>query len=360
MIPGPTWVRPEVLQAASQQPWGHRDTEVTPKVLGPTKQYLKQMLAVADTEYEIIISTSSGAGLLEAAIINFILPDERVLNVSIGAFGDLWHKIVQSLGRQTDYLGFDPGRHADPAVVKDALQKNQYTAVCVTMNETSTGVTNPIAELGAVIKEAGALYLVDAVSCMGGVPIEADAWGIDMVVASSQKAFGLPPGLSVAAVSPAAVEKAHKNPHRGSYFDLLSFIKSNAKDQTPNTPATGLIDALAYQMDYIVNTEGIANRYERHARLAGRVRDWIGTLGDGYALLPEPQYASNTITCIQHPESLDKKTIKAELRKRGYLFDGGYRKLVEKGLHTFRVPTLGDLTETMLQEYLDQLKLLLG
>jgi predicted phosphoserine aminotransferase len=355
MIPGPTWVRPEVLEHCNQLPWGHRDTENTPLRIAPAKKYLKQMLCIEDTEYDVIISTSSGAGLLEAAIINCVLPDEKVLNVSVGAFGDLWYKIVKSNGRDSEYLTFDPGTHADPAAIKDALEKDKFAAVCVTMNETSTGVENPIAEIGKIVKDAGALYFVDAVSCMAGVPIKAQEWSIDMVVASSQKAFGLPPGISVAGISPAAFAKAEQNPCRGAYFDLLSFRKSIVKDQTPNTPATNLIDALAFQLDYIVNTEGIENRYARHKKLAGIVREWIPTLGGDFSLLPDPAYASNTITCVKHAEDLDKAAIKQELRTRGYLYDAGYRALAKKGLHTFRVPTLGDITESMLQTYLQTL-----
>jgi len=360
MIPGPTWVRPEVLAQCAREPWGHRDKAETPLRLGPIKRHLKQLLYCEEGEYEILVSTSSGAGLMEAAIVNCVQPDQKVLNVSVGAFGDLWNRIVKSVGRTNACLTFAPGEHAAPNAIRDALAKDEYAAVCVTMNETSTGVTNPIAEIGEVVQEAGALYLVDAVSCLGGVPIQVQKWGIDVVAASTQKALGLPPGLSVAAVSARAFAAAEQNPYRGSYFDFLSFRSSNAKDQTPNTPATNLIDGLAYQMDYIVNTEGIENRFRRHTALADAARAWIETMDDGFSLLPAPAYASNTVTCVQHPASLDKPATKAALRERGYLFDSGYSKLEDAGLHTFRIPTMGDLTEEMLQTYLGHLSELMG
>jgi len=355
MIPGPVYVRPEVLNIMSSAPWGHRDSEETPKRLKPIKENLKKLLYIENINYEMIISTSSGTGLMEAAVLNCVNDEESVLCVSIGAFGDLWHKIVENCGKRAVKVSFEPGKAADPEIVEKYMKDEKFSAVTITHNETSTGVINPVKEMAEIIKNYGALVMVDTVSSMAGVPIPVKDWNIDVIVSSTQKCFGLPPGLAVGAVSEEAMKKAETVKRKGTYFNFLAFRDSNLKEQTPTTPIEALIDALNFQLNYILYEEGLENRFIRHSKLAQKVRDWIYMEHKGFKLFPSIDVASDTVTCIQHPPELDKNFLKSELRKRGYLFDTGYKKLVEKGYHTFRIPTMGDLTEEILDEYLNSI-----
>ena len=352
MIPGPVYVRPEVLNVMSSAPWGHRDSEETPKRVKPIKENLKKLLYIENTDYEIIISTSSATGLMEAAILNCVNDEEGVLCVSIGAFGDLWHKIVESCGRKGVKVSFEPGKAADLKVIEKYMKDEKFSAVTITHNETSTGVINSVKEIAGVVKSYGALVMVDAVSSMAGVPIPVRDWNIDMIVSSTQKCFGLPPGLAVGAVSEEAMKKAETVKRKGTYFNFLAFRDSNLKEQTPTTPNEALIDALNFQLNYILYEEGLENRFIRHSKLAQKVRDWIYKEHEGFKLFPSIDDASDTVTCIQHSPELDKNFLKSELRERGYLFDAGYRKLEKKGYYTFRIPTMGDLTEEILDDYL--------
>ncbi len=352
MIPGPVYTRPEVLEVMKSAPWGHRDGEETVKRLKPIKENMKKLLYIEDDSYEILVSSSSGSGLMEAAVCNCVTDEEKIMCVSIGAFGDLWHKIIQNCGKDVVKVSFEPGKAADPDIIEKYFKDDKFSAITITHNETSTGVANQVKEIAGIAKKYGALVLVDAVSSMAGIPIPVKDWNIDVIVASTQKCFGLPPGLAVGAVSEEAMKKAESVPNRGSYFDFLGFKASNAKDQTPSTPNEALIDTLNYQLNYILYEEGLENRFIRHSQLAQRVREWINMNHEDFSLFPSLGDASDTVTCIQHPEAMDKKFIKSELRQRGYLFDAGYRKLESMGYFTFRVPTMGDLTEKILDEYL--------
>ena len=357
MIPGPTYVRPEVLEAMSSAPWGHRDKEETAKRMKPIKENLKRLLYIENLPYEIIISSSSGTGLMEAAVRNLATDSERILNVSVGAFGELWHEITVKCGKNADHLTFEWGTSVDAKKLDEALGTGKYGLVTVTHNETSTGVMNSLEKISAVVKKHDVLFLVDTVSSMAGVPIRVADLGIDCIVSSSQKCFALPPGLAVGALSERAMKKAEKVKGRGVYFDFISFKKSNDKNETPTTPNEALIDALNYQLNYILNAEGMEKRFERHRKLAALVHRWIEkNAGLGLKLFPKKEDASVTVTCIRHEGNLDKKFIKAELIKRGYLFDAGYRKLEEMGIPTFRVPTMGDMSEELVAEYLGHIE----
>lgn len=358
MIPGPTWVRPEVLKVMSSAPWGHRDKEATVKRLKPIKENLEKLLYIENSPYEIILSSSSGTGLLEAAIRNCATDSDRILNVSIGAFGELWHDISRKCGKNAELLSFEWGKTADARKIEEALETGRYNIITVTHNETSTGVTNPLEKISGIVRKYDVLFLVDAVSSMAGIPIHVAEWGIDVVVSSSQKCFALPPGLAIGAVSERSLEKAEKVDGRGLYFDFLAFKKSNEKNELPTTPSEALVDALNYQLDYIVNVEGIEKRFARHRKLAEIVHEWVEKMPD-LSLFPEKEIASPTVTCIKHGK-LDKKFLRAELRKRGYLFDTGYRKLEQMGVPTFRIPTMGDMDEELVRNYLSNLEELIS
>ncbi len=352
MIPGPTYVRPEVLRACAGPVWGHRDKEETAKRLKPIKENLAKLMEV-DESYEIVVSSSSGTGLMEGAVRSCVHDYDTVLNMSIGAFGDLFHEITLKNGKICELMRFNDGKAIDAGLLDDKLDDG-YKVLTLTHNETSTGVMNSLGEISRVMKKySDVLWIVDAVSSFGGVEIPVQSLGIDVLVASSQKCLALPPGLAVGAVSERAMKKAGNISNSGVYFDFKAFGKSNKNHETPTTPNSPLIDALNYQLDYIVNQEGIKNRFARHQRLSQMVQDFAGRLD--FPLFSENGYESTTVACLQHPHGLDKKAIKAEMRKRSYLMDTGYRKLEEAGLHTLRIPTMGDITEDMMKDYLGHL-----
>ncbi|MDY6965115.1 MAG: aminotransferase class V-fold PLP-dependent enzyme [Halobacteriota archaeon] len=361
-IPGPITVRQEVLDVMRNPPYGHRANEISER-LKRVRENVKNLLYVEDDyvcePYEIIISTSSGTGLLEAGVRNCV--DKRCLNVSIGAFGNLWHKIARANGKEADLLEFEWGIAADPGKIEEKLMGGEYDAVAVTQNETSTGTRNNLEEIAEVIramKESRPItFMVDAVSSMGGDKIEVGRLGIDLIVGSSQKCMGLPPGIAIAAASAEAIEKASNVENRGYYFDLLEFKKSNAKLQTPSTPCEALLDALDYQLEYILQEEGLEERFERHKRLALITRKWAK---EHFELFPDEKDASNTVSCIRNTEELDLDLLKSDLAGKGYLFDSGYRGLREKGISTFRIPHMGDRREEELVGYLKDIELLIN
>lgn len=224
---GPVACFPEVLAIMSVQMFSHRSAEAK-AVHVDTLNRLKAFLE-AD-KGEIILFPSSGTGFMEAAVRNTIPRGGKVLVTVIGAFGKRFADVVNANGREAVILEKEPGKAIKPEELDDALRKNpDVHAVTITYNETSTGVLNPLPELAKVVQEHDKLLFVDAVSAMGGADIKFDKWGLDMIFASSQKAFGVPPGLAVAAVSERVFEIAEKMPERGWYFDLPLYKKFNEK-----------------------------------------------------------------------------------------------------------------------------------
>ena len=217
--------------------------------------------------------------------------------------------------------------------------KGDYDAICLTMNETATGVMNPVKEIAAMIhkKYPEVIIQVDAVSCMAGVKIEFDAWGLDVCFAGTQKCFALPPGLTVCAVSDRAREKALKIPNRGHYFAWSMMDKHYEKSQTPATPAISLIQALNVQMDSIL-AEGLENRWARHIEMAEYTRAWARK---NFRLYGDERYLSNTVTNVENTRGINVGDLNKELGKRGAMISNGYGDLKDK---CFRIAHMGDLT----------------
>ena len=351
-IPGPVDVRDDVLQCMSAPMIGHRGGEFKELF----RQTLEKLRLVMQTEGACIISTSSGSGLMEAAIRNCV--GKRVLNTVCGAFSGKWRDISVSCGREADALSVEWGRAVKPQMIAERLEGGGYDAVCVTHNETSTGVMNPLPEIAAVVKDhPGTLLLVDVVSSFGGVDVNTGKLGLDFCLASSQKALGLPPGIAVASVSDAALERAAGIPGRGYYFDILELKKNAEKHMTPYTPSISHINALNVQLGFMLG-EGLENRFARHRSLASIARKWAK--GNGFSLFAESGYESDTVTCIENTLGVDFDRVKAEMAARGYGMDAGYRKLNERLAaegrpQTFRIAHMGDLQVEGLRSFLDAL-----
>jgi aspartate aminotransferase-like enzyme len=336
-IPGPTSLPDAVREAGARQMVNHRG----PEFAALQNRVTDRLKAFYKTRNDVLIVTAAGTGGLESAIVSFLSPADKVLAVTIGAFGDRFAKIATTYGADVTRLAFDWGRAADPASVRGALEAGgPWKAVLLTHNETSTAVTNPIAELAATVKAAApeALILVDAISGLGAVPFETDAWGLDVVVSGSQKAWMVAPGLSFVSVSPRAWEAAAVARMPKFYFDLAAHKTSAEAGQTPWTPAVAVMFQLDVALE-MMEEETLPEIWRRHAAVGAAVRAGLTTLG--FRLLADPAFASDTVTGAWIPEDLDWKAFNGKLRKLGLVVAGGQGALKGK---IFRIGHLGHVT----------------
>jgi len=336
-IPGPTSLPDAVREAGARQMVNHRGPEFAALQNGIVERLKKAF----KTENDVLIVTAAGTGGLESAIVSFLSPNDKVLAITIGAFGDRFAKIATAYGADVTKLAFDWGQAADPAKVRDALSEGgPWKAVLMTQNETSTAVTNPISELAKAVHELApdALVIVDAISGLGAVPFETDAWGLDIVVSGSQKAWMVAPGLSLVAVSPRAWEAAATAKMPKFYFDLLAHRASAESGQTPWTPAVGVVFQLDVALS-LIEQEGLEAIWKRHEAVGAAVRAGLTKLG--FKLLADPAFASNTVTGAWIPEDLDWKTFNGKLRALGLVVAGGQGNLKGK---IFRIGHLGHVT----------------
>jgi aspartate aminotransferase-like enzyme len=331
-IPGPVDVAPQVLAAQAKPMLPHR---------GPAFETLFQQATekarrVFYSQQRVFITASSGTGLQEAAVRN--LCRESVLSCVNGAFGQRWLNVALANGKRADKLVAKWNQPITPEMVAETLQQKHYETITLVHNETSTGTLNPVEEIARVVHQVSpeTLICVDAVSSLGGVKIETDAWGLDMVLTSSQKCLALPPGLGLAAVSDRALAYAAQVPNRGWYFDLLLLEKHRLKDSTPATPALSLIYALDLQLDRIL-AEGLEMRFTRHTSMANRVGEWVRTHGLG--LYAPEGYRSPTVTTVDNLLGLDISEVNAFLMERGLCIADGYGPLKGK---TFRIAHMGE------------------
>jgi aspartate aminotransferase-like enzyme len=324
------------MEVGGRQMINHRG----PEFAALMERIVRRMRPFFGTEAEIILLTAAGTGALEAAVVNVLSPGDRVLAVPTGAFGDRFAKAAEVYGADVRRLEVEWGRAADPAAVRAALlEEPNARAVLLTHNETSTGVTNPIAELAAAVREVApaALILVDAISSLGAMPFEMDAWGLDVVATGSQKAWMAAPGMAFVAVSERAWAAMETARMPRFYLDLRRHRDSAATGQTPWTPAV----AVMYQVDEglrLMEEETAAGVFARHAACAAAARAGLTALG--FDLLADPAHASPTVTAAWIPEGLDWKAYNGELKKRGLVLAGGQGKLKGK---IFRIGHLGSV-----------------
>jgi predicted phosphoserine aminotransferase len=332
-IPGPTEVMDEILQAMATPMIGHRTTAYA-DLQGSCEAKLKQLLS---TEGRILLFTSSSTGVMEGAIRNCV--GKKVLNTINGEFSRRWFEIAKSCGVQAETVEVQPGQAITPEIVDAALAKGGFDALCLTYNETSTGILSPVAEIAKLVraKYPDVLVLVDAVSCMAGVEIKNDEWGLDVCLAGVQKCFGLPPGLAVTTVSARAMERAKTIPYRGYYFDFIEMEKFAVRNNTPATPSISHLYALDKQMDRMF-AEGLQNRYARHLAMAQHCRTWAKK---HFAVYGDETFASPTVTHITNTTGFDFGALNKELGKRGATISDGYGPFKGK---TFRIGHMGDLT----------------
>ncbi len=333
-IPGPTEVRREILEAQSHWMIGHRGSDFE-ALFASVQGKLRQLFY---TQSRVYVSTSSGTGLWEAASRNCIRDDKKVLHLVNGAFSERWYEISKSNGKQAEAIEVDWGLAIKPEQLAERLRAEHYDAVAIVLNETSTGVKNPLEEMAAIIRQyPETLILVDAVSILGGYKIDFDALGLDVLLTSTQKAMALPPGLAFAAVSDRVLERAKQVPYRGYYFDFVELEKFLVKNNTPSTPNISLLYATDKQLDFML-TEGLEARFARHEQMAQATRDWVAEAGFG--MFSEEGYHSPTVTTVANTRGIDVKALNKFLKARGMTISDGYGKLKDK---TFRIAHMGDL-----------------
>ncbi len=348
-IPGPTHVRDEILQAQAAPMLGHRAKEYSDL----QKEVIPKLQQLLYTQQRVYLYASSSSGVMEGSVRQ--ASTKRVLNTVCGAFSKRWHQMTVANGTPCDKLEVEMGQAITPELVDEALADDDYDVITVVLNETSTGLTNPVKEIAALIhdKYPNVLILVDAVSGMAGIKIEFDAWGLDVCLAGVQKCFALPPGLTVCAVSDRARERALQVENRGYYFAYDVMDKKYEAGQTPATPAISLIQALNKQMDDIL-AASLEARWARHKEMAAYIQDWART---HFALYSDERYLSPTVTNIHNTRGISVADLNKALGERGAMISNGYGDLKEK---CFRIAHMGDLTMDDMKWLTAQIEDILG
>jgi aspartate aminotransferase-like enzyme len=320
---------------------GHRGPEFQELVV----RVSEGMRPAFGTSNDVLILASSGTGGLEAAVVSFLSPGDPVLAVSIGNFGERFAKIARAYGAAVNLLEFAWGQAADPAVVRETIREMAAAgappmAVLVTYNETSTGVTNPLAELAAAIRAEApdTLVLVDGVSAVGAIPLQMDEWDLDVVVTGSQKAWMIPPGLAMVVASDRAWAAGETATMPRFYFDLAKHRDVLPSGQTPWTPAVGIFFQLEAALE-LIQAEGWEAIYRRHAACGAASRAGLAAMG--FELYADQTFASNTVTSALVPEALEWSAFNKALQARGLVLAGGQGKM--KG-RIFRIGHLGDVS----------------
>jgi aspartate aminotransferase-like enzyme len=339
MIPGPTNVAPSVLRASSRPMVSHTSPEFA-KIF---KEALDHLRKVFMTESEVFVVAGSGTLALEMAIANVVEPGDKVLNTVSGFFGQYFVELSKVYGAVPSVLEVPYGKAIRPEKVREALEMDDYKAVTVTHVETSTGVANPIKEIGEIVRKySDAFYIVDTVCSLGGMEVRFDEWGIDVCASGSQKCIGVPPGLALIAVSQKTLEfiEKRKTPvgsWYGSFKNWLPVMRDPTKYFA--TPPVNMIYALHEALKLIID-EGLEKRFMRHHVLAEAFRDAMDALN--LEIVAERGYASNTVTAIYYPEGIDDNKFRDEMKKRGIIVASTLGPLRGKG---FRVGHMGNINQ---------------
>jgi aspartate aminotransferase-like enzyme len=317
--PGPTPVPPEVLAALAEPVIHHRSPDFRPVY----ERCLTRLREVCRTSSDVLLFTSSGTGAFESAAANLVSAGEPHLVVSAGNFGERWVALTRAYGAEVDHLRYAWGETPDPDDVRARLREREAKAVWVVHSETSTGVVADVQALARAAKEAGALIVVDAVSSLGAVPCETDAWGLDVVVSGSQKALMTPPGLGLCAVSEAAFAATGSSPR--FVFDWERTRAAQRKFDAAFTPAVSLIAGLDVALGLLLE-EGLEAAFERHVRLGRAAR--AGVKAMGLELFSPDEDRSAVVTAVRAPDGVDAGDVVTALRDRfGMTIAGGQGEL---------------------------------
>jgi len=333
LTPGPTPVPPEVLAELAKPVIHHRERDYRDIY----ERCLARLREVYRTKNDVLMFTTSGTGAFESAVANLTSSGDRQLVLSAGNFGERWAGMVSAFGAELVHTRLAWGETPEPEDLRSALDEaGEVKVVYLTHSETSTGVVCDVQALAAVAKEAGALVVVDAVSSLGAVPLESDAWGIDVVVSGSQKALMCPPGVAFASVSPAALEAAARSTSPRYVMDWERTRKGQAKLDSPFTPAIPIVRALDVALGLLLE-EGLESAFDRHARLGRACRE--GAKAMGLELFSPDEERSAVVTAIRTPDGVDSTEVVKALRDRfGITIANGQAELKGK---IFRIGHIG-------------------
>ncbi len=333
LIPGPTEVSQEILNEQAHLLIGHRSTEFSDLYTGIIEKLSKYF--ELSTNFKPTVTTSSGS--LWFDIIGRSIVKKKALACLNGAFAQRCGETLRSCGKQTDFIEVEWGKAIKPEMIAQKLDSYDYDTITVCHNESSTGVRNPISEIGKMIRKKypNVIYAIDAVSSMAGDKTLPDEIGCDIIFASSQKCFALPPGLTIAFVNEKAIERAKEVPDRGGYTDLFEIFEFEKKHQTPFTPCIPLLYALNKRMDLLLE-ETYDKVYQRHLEMAQYTQQWAKK---HFEMFPEQGYESITVSCIKNTQGKSVKELNQKLGEKGYTISNGYGKLAEK---TFRIGHMGE------------------
>lgn len=336
MIPGPIPVHPRVFRAMSMKIMPHRGEEFN-KLFMEQSERMKKLFK---TNNDVFLMAGSGTAAMDAAIANIIQPGDKVLCITSGKFGERFRDIVKSYKGTVVELKYEWGSPINIEDVKKALEKNPFIkAVTMVHNETSTGVRNPVAEIGKIVRNTKALLVVDTISSLGGDNIEVDNWGIDICASGSQKCIGLPPGMCFISVSQKAWDVIEKTDATCYYLSLKKY--KNNKYKAPFTQPVSMTYGLKEALD-IIDEYGLENWIKKHENLAKATREAAKALG--LKLFPQDEKTcSNTVTSIKVPEGIDGlELIKLMREKHDIIIAGGQDHLKGK---IIRIGHMGSITE---------------
>ncbi|MCG3226813.1 MAG: alanine--glyoxylate aminotransferase family protein [Candidatus Heimdallarchaeota archaeon] len=344
-IPGPTEVDEEVLKAQAKYMIGHRSqdfTDLYDSVLSQLRKFFK-------TEQHVLVIAASGTIFMDITARNLIRSGKKALCCINGSFSDRMHKAVVGSGKEADRLDVEWGKAIKPEMIREKLEQSDYDVVTICYNETSTGVKAHLKEISDVLKDyPETLLSVDAVSSMGGDLLYPEEMGTDLVYASSQKCFAMPPGLAIGVVSQKALDRASEVEGRGLYTDLVAVLGYyEKKKQTPSTPAISLLYALDFQLKKMLK-EGAEGVYQRHKAMADYTHKWA--LDRGFGLFAEEGYRSITVTTVANKLGKDVGALNKALGEKGMILANGYGKLKDQ---TFRIGHMGDHTLEDIKELLN-------
>jgi len=340
---GPVACYPVVLKAMGMQMMSHRSKEYL-SLHFETVELLQDFI---ETTQPVFLFSATGTGFMEAAVRNCVR-DKLIVCVN-GDFGKRFGEVARSNGRQVVTVEPRLGHPVTPEMIEDAIRENpDAEAVALTHNETSVGIINDLRSLSEVCKEHGKLVFVDAVSSMGGTEIRTDEWGIDICFSSSQKCFGVPPGLGIGSVSEEALKVAEKMPNRGWYFDLKLWEKDHKDGKgTPVTSAIPQVAGLNAALKMIQGKGGKRWYFDLYQKRNRRIRRGIGKLG--LSTYPQKGYESPTVSCINAPVGMSGPDVYKAMRGKGYELAQGYGALKD---NTFRVGNMGWIPDNSIGDML--------
>jgi aspartate aminotransferase-like enzyme len=324
MTAGPTPVPPAVSQAMATPMLYHR----APAFVELYERVLAKLPKVFQTSNDVLTFAASGSGAMDSAVANLVRPGTKTLAAAAGKFGERWIELNEAYGAEV--VKYEPGwgERLDAAEFDRLLNENEgIEVVFATLSETSTGIVNDIQAIAEVVNRHGAILVVDAVSGLGAAELKQDEWGVDVVVAGSQKALMIPPGLAFASVSQKALDYVAEKPGGRYYFDWNKTAKSQRKGNSPFTPAVPLFQGLDVALD-MIEQEGLDNVFARHDLLARATRAGVAALG--LELYGNPDERSTVVTALELPETVDGNKVPGALRKLGITANGGQDHLKGK------------------------------